>query len=169
MKRLIALIMMVVCLLSMPAWAEKVGIDCSCRETQCICFLQLQDEGAAMRAVIALLKEQEYLTDGRIKVTYTAKVGNAVKSLQQLYQLPETGLLDDETLTYLIWGMSSAELDAAMPLSSKDIVWVPTGGGEKYHGKIACSGMESPRKMTRRNAEALQIASCSRCNQNAAE
>lgn len=169
MKRLIALIIVAVCLLSTPAWAEKVGIDCSCREKQCICFLQLHDEGAAMRAVIALLKEQEYLADGHIKVTYTAKVENAVRSLQQLYQLPETGLLDDETLTYLIWGMSSAELDTVMPLSPKNTVWVPTGGGEKYHSKITCSGMEAPRKMTRRNAEALQLAPCKRCNQNAAE
>lgn len=169
MKRLIALLMIAVCLLAVPVVAEKVGKDCACRETTCICFLQLQDEGAAMRGVIALLKEKGYLTDGRIKVTYTAKVEEAIKAFQAAKGLESTGLLDDETLTQLIWDMSSTELDAEKPLLSDDIVWVPTGGGEKYHGKINCSGMEKPRKMTRRNADALQIEPCRRCNQHVDE
>lgn len=169
MKRLIALLLMVVCLLSAPAWAEEVGIDCACRETKCICFLQLQDEGAAMRGIIVLLKEKGYLTDGRIKVTYTAKVEDAVKAVQAAYHLLETGLLDDETLSYLIWDVSSEEVDMLKPLLSTDIVWVPTGGGEKYHGKITCSGMDAPRKMTRRNADALQIEPCRKCNQHSSE
>lgn len=165
MKRLLALVLLLVCLLPM-VWAEEIGIECACREENCICFLQLQDEGTAMRGVIALLKEKGYLTDGRIKVTYTEKVETAVKALQKEHQLPETGLLDDETLTYLIWGMSSAELDEVKPLLSRDVVWVPTGGGEKYHGKMNCSGMGNPRKMLRRNADALGIEPCRRCNQS---
>ena len=66
-------------------------------------------------------------------------------------------MLDDETLTLLIWGQASTQ-------DEKIEVWVPTDGGKKRHKKPTCSNMLDPRKMSSMNAEALGIEACKRCN-----
>lgn len=135
-------------------------VACSCGEAPCACFLQRGDEGIAVRGVIALLHEQGYLSSGKGSA-YDADVETAVKAFQAACGLDETGTLDDDTLTFLVFGRSAAELDAREGGGNE--VWVPTNGGKKRHKTAACSGMEDPRKMSSRNAQALGIDACGRC------
>lgn len=135
-----------------------------CGESPCICFLQNGDEGIAVQGVIKLLKEQKYLS--RSPSVYTDDVAKAVSKLQAAYGLPETGTLDDDSLTCLIFGMTADELDKAQPDSNPDEVWVPTNGGKKRHRRSTCSNMISPRKMSVRNAAELGLDPCGKCKPN---
>lgn len=136
-------------------------IEDDCGESPCVCFLQEGDEGIAVEGVVTLLKKQQYLSGSPSR--FTGDVTKAVRKLQSAYELNETGLLDDDTLTCLIWGMTADELDEAKPSSDPDEVWVPTNGGKKRHRRPTCSNMLSPRKMSARNAEALGIDPCKKC------
>ena len=164
MKRLIAFLLIGVCVITNAFSAGELYTErgCDCYEEPCSCFMQFGDEGTPVKAVITVLKEKGYLPDV-IDATYTFEVEEAVKKLQREYALEETGMMDDETLTYLIWGMSSEELDAARPDLTLEVVYVPTDGGKKFHRKNDCSDMLDPRKISRRNAEELEIGNCGRC------
>ena len=161
MKRLIAFLLIGICLISSAFSASKLNTErgCDCQKETCSCFMQLGDEGTPVKAVISALKDGGYL-ESTIEATYTEEVAAAVIALQREMGLPETGMLDDETLTYLLWGMSSEALDALRPDLSLEVVYVPTDGGKKFHRKSTCSDMLDPRKMARRNAEELGIEAC---------
>lgn len=133
-----------------------------CGKSPCICFLQEGDEGVAVQGVVKYLKAQHYLSNS--PSSYTSAVTAAVKKLQAAYALDETGTLDDDTLTCLIFGMTADKLDVAQPSSTADEVWIPTNGGKKRHSRPTCSKMISPRKMSARNAEALGLDPCKKCN-----
>lgn len=166
MKRLIAFLLIGICLISSAFSASKLYTErgCDCQEETCSCFMQLGDEGKPVKAVISALKDGGYL-ESTIEATYTEEVAAAVIALQREMGLPETGMLDDETLTYLLWGMSSEALDTARPDLSLEVVYVPTNGGEKFHDNEKCCGIIAPRKLARRNAEALGLDDCSICYQ----
>lgn len=87
----------------------------------------------------------------------------AVLRLQQANALPETGLMDDATLTLLLFGLSPDELDVSDPFSVGGPVWVPTDGGKRHHRKPSCSGMLDPRLVSQRNALAMDMLPCGRC------
>jgi len=164
MKRLAALALIVLCLTAMRGALAEMNTDrgCECNEKHCVCFMQLGDEGTPVKAVIAVMKDKGYLQSS-VTATFNTAVEEAVLRIQKTFGLAETGMLDDETLTYLLWGMSSKELDAAQNEKNCEIVWVPTDGGDSYHAKQTCSEMLSPRKMTLRNALQLQIDPCDHC------
>lgn len=44
------------------------------------------------------------------------------------------------------------------------LVWIPTKGGEKYHSRSSCSGMEDPIQVTQSEAEELGFERCKRCH-----
>lgn len=166
MKRLIAFLLIGICLICSAFSESELYTErgCDCQEEPCSCFMQLGDEGVPVKAVISVLKEKGYLKSG-IEATYTAAVAEAVMALQREMGLPETGMLDDETLTYLLWGMGSEALDALRPELTPEVVYVPTNGGEKFHDNEKCCGIIAPRKLARRNAEALGLDDCSICYQ----
>lgn len=146
----------------LPAGASAGNqIKDDCGQSPCTCFLQEGDEGLAVQGVIKLLREQGYLKSSPTQ--YTADVSKAVKALQRDCGLSKTGTLDDDTLSCLIWGMTADELNDAKPRSSASEVWVPTNGGKKRHRTATCSGMNAPRKMSARNAEALGLEPCKKC------
>lgn len=145
-------------LLAVPALA---AIEDDCGQTPCVCFLQEGDEGIAVEGVTALLAAQGYLP--KKSATFTKNVTAAVVSYQSDNGLEKTGMLDDDTLTLLVFGKTSDELTAADGSSDPNTVWVPVNGGKKRHGKSTCSGMDHPRKMSVRNAEALGIEPCKKC------
>ena len=161
MRRLTALLLIGICLIANAFSVGELYTErgCDCNEQPCSCFMQFGDEGTPVKAVITVLKEKGYLPDV-IDATYSFEVEEAVKKLQREYALEETGMMDDETLTYLIWGMSSEELDAARSDLTLDVVYVPTDGGKKFHRKDDCSDMLDPRKISRRNAEEIGIEGC---------
>ncbi len=159
-SRLALFLLLLLSLLPSAALASSRIID-DCGESPCVCFLQEGDEGIAVKGVIKLLKKQKYLNGS--PSLFTSDVTKAVRKVQATYGLDETGFLDDDTLTCLIWGMTADELDEAKPSSDPDEVWVPTNGGKKRHRLPTCSNMLSPRKMSARNAEALGLDACKKC------
>lgn len=132
-------------------------IACDCQAKNCKCFIQLGDRGNAVEAIIKLLEEQGYL-ESTEKTVFSLDVYDAVKAFQSIHGLEVTGLMDDETLTMLIWGMDGIPVDAELA-----VVYVPTDGGIKYHNDSECCGMYDPRKMSLCNAKALLIGDCSKC------
>lgn len=142
----------------------SIHIEDDCGQFPCTCFLQEGDEGIAVQGVINLLKQQKYLSSS--PSVYTSDVARAVKQLQAEYGLEQTGMLDDDSLTCLIWGMTADELDIAQPSSNPDQVWIPTNGGKKRHSRPTCSKMISPRKVSVRNADALGLDPCGKCKPN---
>lgn len=135
-------------------------IKCDCRASTCVCFIQKGDEGPFVSAVIKLLKEKGYC-DRKQKVSiFDEGARNGVIALQKEAGIPETGMLDDETLTFLIFDMLPFELDKADPLSRGECNWIPTDGGKRRHYSPECSRMYDPRKVSVRNAEALGYTIC---------
>lgn len=155
---LFALLLTLSFLLAVPALA---AIEDDCGQTPCVCFLQEGDEGIAVEGVTKLLAQQGYLA--KKSSSYTAAVSKAVTAFQSGNGLEQTGMMDDDTLTMLIYGQTSDALTAADGNSNPREVWVPVNGGKKRHGKATCSGMDHPRKMSVRNADALGIEPCGRC------
>lgn len=45
----------------------------------------------------------------------------------------------------------------------KNMVWIPTKGGKKYHSKETCSNMEDPEQVTKDEAEDLGFTPCKKC------
>lgn len=94
--------------------------------------------------------------------TFDSEVEEAVMAFQKDCGLEQTGMLDDDTLSFLVFSESAAQLDARG--TDGRAVWVPTNGGKKRHSKATCSGMDNPRLISVRNAEQLGVEPCKRCN-----
>ena len=80
--------------------------------------------------------------------------------------LEPTGMLDDDTLTLLIWDKTPEELDLERPFTYGDAstlpftCYVPVVGGKKRHASPDCCNMEHPRKVSIRNAYAVKFDAC---------
>lgn len=162
-RKLLSILMLLILLLPRIVHASE-KINCDCHSSPCICFIQLGDEGPFVSKVIKLLKEKGYCGPKQKVSILDEGAVQGIKLLQEKYGLPQTGMLDDETLTLLIFGMLPEQLDQADPLSRGEMNWVPTDGGKKRHAKLSCSAMLDPRKVSVRNAEALEFENCLRCN-----
>lgn len=162
-KRILLFIVFVLLLQPVAALALQRPV-CDCYQTNCSCFIQLGDEGPIVTAIINLLIDQGYCDDHQDVFCFDERAKNGVIKLQEEYGLPQTGMLDDDTLTLLIWGCLPEELDEKELESRCDFNWVPTDGGQKRHIKDTCSKMKDPRKVSVRNAEALGYKACKRCN-----
>jgi len=163
-KRKIALLLMLMAMALPFQGMASEKIFCDCRGSSCICFIQLGDEGKFVSSAIKLLKEKGYCSAKQKVSLFDEGAAAGVMALQKEYNLPQTGMLDDETLTLLIFGMLPEELDAADPLSRGDYNWIPTDGGKKRHIKPDCGNILDPRKVSVRNAEALGYTNCKKCN-----
>jgi peptidoglycan hydrolase-like protein with peptidoglycan-binding domain len=97
--------------------------------------------------------------------TFTAEVDEAVRAFQKDRRLKTDGLMTDNTLTWLLYGLSASDMDREYPLSDGRQVWVPTDGGTRFHTRVDCSGMTYARKLSLRNALALGFEPCSRCRE----
>ncbi len=159
--RKLTLWLLLLALLGVPL-AGFAEIECICGLESCSCFIQEGDEGIAVEGVIDALAAQGYLHSSKF-AAFNKDVQSAVIKLQQKFGLPETGMIDDDTLSCLLWGMTAEELDDDDPKLLATLVWVPTDGGKRAHLKEECSGMHAPRLMTLRNAVTLGIAPCGRC------
>lgn len=138
-------------------------IPCQCNQTECTCFIQLGDEGPAVEFIQNALISQGYLSPGDDASSYDEFTYQAVIRFQQQKGLSPTGMMDDDTLTLLLWGMLPDELTAAKPGSSVLVMWIPTDGGKRHHDKEDCSGMHDPRLVSQRNALAMDMLHCGRC------
>ena len=166
-KRYLAAVLLAITLFFVvPSLGEgKSYIPCDCLFGRCSCFIQLGDEGGAVKKIIEMLIEKKYLGKKTPKGIFSKDVEKAVKKFQADNDLEETGMMDDDTLTFLIWGMSPEDVDAKIGWSYEDCktVFLPTDGGKKKHIKPTCSKMEDPRKVSNRNAEMLGFDPCGRC------
>ncbi len=160
LRRSICCLLCTVLLLLTPLSSQAVILD-DCGRKKCICFLQKNDEGIAVRGITELLVELGYIE--KATSTYTQDVVDAVTWFQEDYQLNASGMMDDDTLTLLIYGMLADEMTAEYPEYDESVVYISTSGGKKYHLKKTCSNMENPRKMSARNAQGLGIEPCKKC------
>lgn len=162
MRRFLSfLFLMCLCLLCAMALAE---IQCECGQAKCICFIQLGDGGPEMEFIQHALIAQGYLHTHNDADRFDSHTLQAVLRFQEANGLPTTGMLDDQTLTLLLWGMLPDELDKAEPSSNGRPIWLPTDGGIRRHRNKACCGMFDPRLVSVRNADLMNMQPCGICN-----
>lgn len=168
MKKLLLLLLCAV--FSFFALSEAENTDpfaCDCgfdaeKGERCACFLQEGDIGPFVNGVVMLLKERGYLAQKHARGVFDAEVTEAVKRFQYDVDLTETGVLDHETLSYLIFVDSGLDMFLYSD-NQAELMWTPTDGGEKAHKRKTCCKMIAPRKISKRNAWALGIDNCGRC------
>lgn len=158
MQRFVLLLVFLL-LLTSSGFAE---IACVCNSDHCICFIQLGDEGKAMEIIQHALIEQGYLHKSNDAYLFDENTQKAILHFQETNSLPMTGMLDDNTLTLLLWGMLPEELDKTEP--SGNAIWIPTDGGIRRHIRPCCCKMSDPRRVSIRNAEKLGFDPCGICN-----
>ena len=161
--RKVACLALLLFLLAGRALAE---IPCLCGLEDCLCFIRLGDEGRPVAFLQAILIQRGYFTAEDISPLFDETVLTAVQDFQRDNCLPPTGLMDDETLTILIWGMTPAELDTLQPWSIGQPVWIPTDGGVRQHSDPYCCDMHDPRLVSYRNAIAMGMYPCGHCHPN---
>lgn len=146
------------------AGSDLFVCDCGFDEgsgEKCACFLQEGDIGPAVNGVIAQLMEKGYLPFTHARGVFDSKVTAAVRLFQRDMDLFESGVLDMDTLEYLLLNPVLPN----MPFESRRdaLMWVPTDGGVHLHIRRECSGMIAPRKITYDIASALGIKPCAHC------
>ncbi len=160
--RKILIVLIIMCLSVSFSCAE---IACRCGLEDCICFIQFGDGGVPVEFIQNALTAQGYLAAGDDHTLFDEPTLQAVLRFQREHGLPETGMMDDETLTLLLWGMLPEGLDKARPDTSQLEVWVPTDGGRRHHIDQLCFGMHDPRLVSQRNAVVMEMLPCSFCLQ----
>lgn len=162
MKRLIIIVFLILMLLGAHAQEEADMFACRCGEEKCVCFLQEGDIGPATEGVIRLLKDRGYLAALHSRGVFDEEVTLAVKAFQKDSDLEETGMLDNDTLTMLIFG----ELPGAGVFEAEGEwvqLWIPTDGGICRHEDPTCCNIKNPRIISERNAAALMMEACEIC------
>lgn len=160
MRRLLSCFFLIV-LISIRACAESL---CFCSQEQCLCFIQLGDKGPYVEYIQNALIAQGYLAAPADATIFDKHTAEAVIQFQEANALAPTGMMDDDTLTLLLWGMIPQELDAAKPESIGCMVWIPTDGGRRHHKRCICSSMFDPRMVSQRNALKMDMQACGRCD-----
>ena len=161
MKKRIVLVCLTLVLLLCAGNAMAV-VKHTCGLDDCICFIQYGDKGLAVSGVIDALYNQGFLASD-VGSIYNQDVVDAVKAFQKAHKLKQDGKLTDNTLTWLLWGMSVTNLDKRYPDTDGQEVWVSTDGGTKFHSNPTCSAMAYARKLSARNAQALKFTPCKKC------
>ena len=159
MRRLLGIML----LLGMLCGCAGAEIPCQCGQEACQCFIQQGDEGPAVEYIQHALIALGYLQANEDASDFDEVTCQAVMRFQEDNGLSPTGMMDDDTLTLLLWGMTPEELDEAEPESSTLVVWIPTDGGIRHHDKQSCSKMLDPRLVSQRNALAMNMLHCGRC------
>ncbi len=158
--RKIFMALIILCLSVSIAGAE---IPCRCGLDDCTCFIQFGDGGVPVEFIQNTLTAQGYLAAKDDHTLFDEPTLQAVLRFQREHGLPETGMMDDETLTLLLWGMLPDELDKARPDTSRLEMWVPTDGGIRHHIDQFCCGMYDPRLVSQRNALSMDMHHCGCC------
>lgn len=161
MRRLIPVLLL---LCFMTGFALADGIPCYCIEEPCACYIQLGDGGPAIEYIQHALIEKGYLLQNNDASLFDEHTLKAVCTFQAANNLDVTGMLDDSTLTLLLWNMTTEELDALSPFSNGRLIWIPTNGGKRRHVNSQCCKMISPRMVSVRNAEFMDMKPCGICN-----
>ena len=162
-QHIVLFLLLAVFLMSGTAQASgRSYISCDCAGTPCQCFIQQGDTGSAVNQIISILIEKGYLASDASAGSYSTAVEAAVKQFQSDHLLPASGVMDDDTLTLLLWGLPPEKLDESN--SAVRTVYIPTDGGRKRHLKATCSGMYNPRKVSERNAQKLGFDPCKKCH-----
>ena len=151
---------MILFILPITIFAE---IPCICGQEDCLCFIQMGDEGHPVEAIQNQLVSQGYLAQNDDASIFDENTKMAVIAFQLENNLEATGMMDDDTLTLLLWGLLPDELDQVDPLSIGKPVWIPTDGGIRHHKRATCCAMLDPRLISQRNALKMEMTRCGRC------
>lgn len=139
-------------------------IACVCDLEQCSCFIQFGDSGPEMEYIQHALIQQGFMRESDDASIFDERTLEAVLRFQEANGLSATGLLDDNTLTLLLWGMLPDALDQAQPLTNRKAIWIPTDGGIRRHVNPTCCKMLDPRRVSVRNADLMNMQPCGICN-----
>ena len=150
-------------LLGVLCSCASAEIPCQCGQAACQCFIQQGDEGPAVEYILHALIALDYLQANEDASDFDKVTRQAVVRFQEDNGLSPTDMMDDNTLTLLLWGMTPEELDEAESESSTLAVWIPTDGGIRHHDKQSCSNMLDPRLVSQRNALTMNMLHCGRC------
>jgi len=161
MRRILILVFCL--LLGLNAAASELPCE-YCQQHPCNCYIQLGDGGPAIEYIQHALISQGYLHSSNDAYLFDNDTLDAICRFQSAYELPVTGMLDDNTLTLLLWGVSPEELDILEPLTNGRFVWLPTDGGIRRHLKSTCCNMFNPRRVSVRNADLMNFMPCGKCN-----
>ena len=159
MRRLLAIVVLVGLV-----GAARAEIPCQCGQEACQCFIQFGDSGQAVAIIQHLLCMRGYLDPADDSNNFNLQTQNAVIHFQEDNDLTSTGMLDDDTLTLLIWNMSPDELTTLQPWSIFAPVWIPTDGGIRHHCEGDCCAMYDPRLVSQRNAMVMGFLPCGICH-----
>ncbi|MBQ2952709.1 MAG: peptidoglycan-binding protein [Clostridia bacterium] len=158
--------LLIILLALLQCGCAAAEVTCVCGEDACRCFIQQGDEGMAVEFIQNTLIRRGYLGPNSDESAFGPRTLDAVLRFQRDNGLPATGMMDDATLTLLLWGMLPEELDEREPLSNSNAIWIPTDGGIRRHWKNTCSKMHDPRRVSVRNAEMMNMQPCGRCNKD---
>ncbi|MBQ7486597.1 MAG: peptidoglycan-binding protein [Clostridia bacterium] len=161
MKKRIVLLCLTLALLLCAGNALAL-VKHTCGRSDCICFIQYGDKGLAVSGIIDALYKEGFLASD-VGSIFTQDVEQAVKAFQKSHKLTQDGKMTDNTMTWLLWGMSVTNVDKKYPNSDGQEVWVSTDGGTKFHSNPTCSKMAYARKLSARNAQALGFTPCRKC------
>ena len=109
----------------------------------------------AVEAIQHALINAGYLAPNQDASAYDLARSLGVIAFQKAHDPSPTGMMDDETLTLLLWNMTPEELDQAMPFSIGRFVLGPDGRRQKCHVQSTCSKMPDPRLVSVRNAQQM--------------
>ena len=154
--------LVIILTLSLVIVQAYAHIPCMCGNSpdKCECFIQLGDKGPAVREIVDILINKGYLNNPRKKTEFTPEVRGAVIKFQTDNNLEATGWMDDETLDALLFDELPDPSVKYEEERWRDIVFIPTDGGIRYHLDPNCCEMHHPRMITRVNAEKLGISHC---------
>lgn len=162
MKKRWALLLSVLLLALLPlALAEE--IPCVCGQDACTCFMQEGDGCPGLDVLAQCLEEKAAYVRPEKLEAISADMTEAVRVFQRDHDLTETGLLDDETLTLLLWDKLPPEMEKEAAEEERTLCFVPVRGGERCHKTEQCSGMDHPRRMSLQNALRLGYELCENC------
>lgn len=115
-------------------------------------ILKTGSKGQSVVELQERLIELDYL-EGTADGDFGNGTKKAVIAFQKNNDLSADGVAGEQTLTILF-------SDQAV---RQHWVWIPMNGGEKYHSKSSCSGMENPKRVTYREAIEQGYDACGKC------
>ncbi len=116
-----------------------------------LAFLAEPDASDQLQAEIGTKDESLVQPDESIESSVSSETVSQTTSVK-----PEETAKPEETHT-------PDETEKADETERKELVWIPTNGGKKYHSKSSCSQMKEPIQVTKEDAIEEGFEPCGRC------
>ncbi len=94
-------------------------------------------------------------------VATTVPTETVIETTEAVTEPAETVIETTEPVIETTQAATEATTQPTEP--TEEMVWIPTGGGTKYHSKASCSNMDNPSHVTISQAIARGFTPCKRC------